>query len=79
MTKVLNYTVLFQKAEEGGYIAFVPMLPGCMTQAETFEDAQKQIKDAIAAYIEVLKEDDEFIPIESDEHIAATIGVPVTI
>ncbi len=79
MTKLYNYTVLFQKAEEGGYIATVPLLPGCVTQGETFEQTQKQIKDAIVGYIEVWKEDKKQIPIESDEHIAATIGIPVTI
>ncbi|EKD78704.1 MAG: hypothetical protein ACD_41C00291G0002, partial [uncultured bacterium] len=36
----LSYTVLFEQAEEGGYIAFVPALPGCMTQGETFEETK---------------------------------------
>ncbi len=78
MTKIYNFTVLFQKAEEGGYVATVPLLPGCVTQGETFEQTQKQIKDAIAGYLTVLKEDNEEIPWENEEHIAATVSVPVT-
>lgn len=60
--QALTYSVIFEKAKEGGYIAYVPILPGCMTQGETFEDTKENIKDAIEAYIEVLKEDCEPIP-----------------
>jgi antitoxin HicB len=76
-TKIFTYTVIFEKAKEGGYIATVPILPGCMTQGETFEEAKNNIKDAISGYIQVLKEDKDEIPFEDEEHIAATIAVPV--
>lgn len=74
---ILEYTVFFQKVPEGGYIASVPMLPGCMSQGETFEEVQEYIADAIEGYISVLKEDNEEIPIESKEHIAAIVAVPL--
>ena len=54
--KVLKYTVVFEPAEEGGYVASVPVLPGCMSQGDTFEEAVKMIKDAISGYLAVLKE-----------------------
>ncbi len=73
--KIFSYTVLFNRAPEGGYCAFVPALPGCMSQGETFEEAQKNVKDAISGYIEVLQEDGDDIPIEHEEHIAATVMV----
>ena len=75
-TKVLKYTVIFELAEEGGYVVTVPALPGCVTQGDNFEQAKKMAKDAIKAYLAVLKEDHEPIPRESDEHIEATILVP---
>lgn len=78
-TKVLTYTVIFEKTAEGGYIAFVPALPGCMTQGETFEKARDNIKDAIKGYISVLKEDGDYVPVESDERIAAQIAVLVKV
>lgn len=74
---MLTYTVLFDRAPEGGYIAAVPSLPGCMTQGETFEDARENIKDAIREYVAVLKEDGDEVPIEHEEHIAATVSVPL--
>ena len=54
--KVLKYTVVFEPAEEGGYVASVPALSGCMSQGETFEEAVRMIKDAISGYLAVLKE-----------------------
>lgn len=74
---IFSYTVLFERADEGGYIAFVPALPGCMTQGETFEETVENIKDAISLYIEVLKDDGDDIPVEHEEHIAATVTVQV--
>ncbi len=32
-----SYTVFFEAAPEGGYVARVPMLPGCPTQGESLE------------------------------------------
>lgn len=63
--KVLKYTVMFKAAKEGGYIAYVPLLPGCMTQGGTFEETKINIKDAIKTYVQVLKEDHDEIPLES--------------
>ncbi len=76
---ILTYTVVFDKAAEGGYIASVPALPGCMTQGETFEETTANIKDAIRGYLAVLKEDGDEIPVESPEHIAATVSVPLLV
>jgi len=76
--KIFTYTVIFEKAKEGGYIASVPILPGCMTQGETFEEAKENIKDAIEGYVAVLKEDGDEIPVEDTEHIAATVAVAMS-
>jgi len=75
--KVLKYTAIFEPAEEGGYVVTVPSLPGCVTEGDTFEEAVEMVKDAIRAYIAVLKEDNEPIPIESEEHIEVRVAVPV--
>ena len=74
--KVLKYTVIFEPAEEGGFVVTVPVLPGCVTQGDTFEEAKKMAKDAIQGYLAVLKEDNEPIPVESEEHIETKILVP---
>ncbi len=45
--------VLVHKAEEGGYWAEVPALPGCFTQAETIEELRVRAKESIEAYLGV--------------------------
>ena len=57
MLKNFRYSITIQKADEGGYIAFVPSLPGCMTQGETFRETKQNIKDAVEGYLSVFKED----------------------
>ena len=52
-TKVKEFLVIIEKSEDGGYVAFVPDLPGCHTQGDTLEDIRKYIKDAIQLYLEV--------------------------
>ena len=74
--KILTYTVIFEKAQEGGYIAYVPLLPGCLTQGETFEEAADNVKDAISGYLAVLREDGDEVPVENEEHVVATLAVP---
>ena len=50
--QVLEYTVVFQEEKEGGYSVWVPSLPGCASQGETFDEALKNIRQAIELYIE---------------------------
>lgn len=73
--KILKYTAVFEPEEEGGYIVSVPALPGCLTQGETLEDAQKMAKDAIEGYIAVLKEEGLEIPQESGKAVISEITV----
>lgn len=75
-TRILKFTVVFEKSEEGGYIVRVPALPGCITQGETFEEAEKMAKDAIKAYCASLKKHKEPIPIEGSE-IIESISIPL--
>ena len=50
--KVLEYTAVFQEEKESGYSVWVPTLPGCASQGETFEEALGNIKEAIELYLE---------------------------
>ncbi len=67
MTKEYNYTVLFEPAEEGGYVVSVPAFGGVMTQGETLEEARAMAIEAITGYIEALQKDG--LPIPSDKEI----------
>lgn len=75
MPKVLLYKVVFEPAEEGGYTAYVPSLPGCVSEGDTYKEAQKNIKEAIEGWIEVSREFGDVIP-QSDV-IIDTIEVAV--
>ncbi len=50
--KVLQYDVVFEKEEDGGYSVWVPDLPGCCSQGDTLEKALENIKEAIELYLE---------------------------
>lgn len=74
--KVLKYTAIFEPAEEGGYVVTVPALPGCSTEGDTFEEAVAMVKDAVQVYLEVLKEEGEEIPEETEEIVVTKVSVP---
>ena len=52
-----SYTVLFQPAEEGGFVVTCPALPGLVTEGDTLEEARVMAEDAIRGYIESLRKD----------------------
>ena len=52
----MKYTAIVHKAEEGGYWAEVPELPGCATQGETMDEVLANIREAVAAW---LRDDDD--------------------
>ena len=60
--KVLEYSVVVHKAEEGGYWLEVPALEGCFTQGETMKEVIKNAKEAIKLYLEGLEELGEELP-----------------
>lgn len=77
VTKILKYTVVFEPAEEGGYVASVPALPGCVTEGDTLEEAMKMVKDAISGYIVSLKKHNEPILEEKGPSLVSVIDIPV--
>jgi len=48
----MRYTVILQKEEDGGYVATVPVLPGCVSQGDTREEALRNIEEASEVYVE---------------------------
>jgi predicted RNase H-like HicB family nuclease len=62
----MEYTVIFHRAEEGGYWVEVPVLPGCYSQGKTMDDTMRNIKEAIESHLDALREDKQEIPIEEE-------------
>ena len=50
--KKLSFTVLIERDEDGVYIARVPALKGCHTQAPTYEEIFPRIKEAVELCLE---------------------------
>ncbi|MGB5594478.1 MAG: type II toxin-antitoxin system HicB family antitoxin [Crocosphaera sp.] len=59
----MRVKVIIYEAEEGGFWAEVPALPGCATQGDTFEELLQNLYEAIegylSVYIETIETDDK--------------------
>jgi predicted RNase H-like HicB family nuclease len=67
--RAMKYRVLIEQDEDGFFVAEVPALPGCISQGETRDEALANIREAIAGYLESLKEHQEPIPPSIHEEI----------
>lgn len=57
----LPYQMLITPDDEG-YGVEIPDLPGCFTHAETWEDIQPMMREAMALWIGIMLEDGKSIP-----------------
>jgi predicted RNase H-like HicB family nuclease len=62
---MLSYRVIIEKDEDGVLVGRVPDLPGCATEGKTREELIQNVKEAIHAYLEALKEHGDPVPIET--------------
>jgi predicted RNase H-like HicB family nuclease len=78
MKHVHTYTVRLEPAEEGGYVASVPALPGCLTQGDSYEQTLATAREAIACYLEGLTVLGKAIPVEPQyaAEVRLDISVP---
>ena len=51
-----EFYVVFEQEEDGGFSVSAPALPGCFSQGDTFEEALRNIEEAIALYLETKQE-----------------------
>lgn len=49
----MKFKIIVHEAEEGGYWAEVPSLPGCVTQAETYEELLVNVREAIEGCLSI--------------------------
>jgi antitoxin HicB len=74
-----SYSVFYEHAPEGGFVVSVPALPGCHTQGETLEEAERNVKEAIGLYLESLVAHGEPIPEEGQSlqgRVTVAVAVP---
>ncbi len=58
----MNVRVVVREAEEGGYWAEVPAIPGCATQGETWEELLSNLHEAIEGCLSVEVAQTEVVP-----------------
>ncbi|MBW3569245.1 type II toxin-antitoxin system HicB family antitoxin [Candidatus Parcubacteria bacterium] len=52
----MKFNVILEPQTEGGYTAYVPELPGCISEGGSIDEAMAMIQDAISGYVAVLDE-----------------------
>lgn len=62
----MKLKVIIHKAQEGGYWAEVPAIPGCMTQGETMQDLIKNLYDAVEGCLSI---DMDKVPLQSNDTV----------
>lgn len=66
----MKLKVVIHEAEEGGYWAEVPAVPGCVAQGETFEGLLKNIYEAVEGCLSVDLQDVQVGPTDKVMEIA---------
>ena len=49
------YKAIIEPQDEGGFTAYIPVLPGCVSEGETYQEAVENIREALSLYIDTLK------------------------
>jgi predicted RNase H-like HicB family nuclease len=66
MAEELIYPIIIYPAEEGGYVAEVPALKGCLAQGETLDECLKELNTVQALWIETARHNHQKIPTPSE-------------
>lgn len=61
----MGYTVILEQESDGGFVATVPTLPGCVTQGDTRDEALRNAREAIELYIEDCVAAGDPVPVEA--------------
>ena len=65
----MRYTVILERDPTGVLVAHVPALRGCVSQGRNKREALKNVKEAIALYIETLIEHGQPVPTEAAREV----------
>lgn len=71
----LPYQIIIKPSNEGGYIAYIQELEGCITQAETLPEIASMIEDAKQCWLESAIEDNIEIPEPDNEQYSGKFNL----
>jgi predicted RNase H-like HicB family nuclease len=66
-----EYVVMYEQADDGGWGASAPDLPGCVAVGETRAEVEKLIAEAIPMHVEAMREANE--PVPKPRHLAGSV------
>jgi predicted RNase H-like HicB family nuclease len=69
---VSEYVVIYEQAEDGGWGAYLPDLPGVVALGTSREQVAERISEAVSAYVEDLHQRGESLP--PPHHAAGTVA-----
>jgi predicted RNase H-like HicB family nuclease len=73
-TDAPSHLIVIERADDGGFGAWAPDLPGCVALGDTVEDAEREMREAIAFHLEGLRAQGEPVPVPT-----AVAAVMVTV
>lgn len=73
----LPYKIVIFPASEGGYVAEVPELPGCLTQGDSWQDTFEMIQDAKASWIDIAMQDGIIIPEPTNDQYNGKLDIRI--
>jgi predicted RNase H-like HicB family nuclease len=53
----MRFKIVFEPSDEGGFTAYVPALPGCISEGDSVDEALANIHEAIELYLEPVEDD----------------------
>jgi len=75
--KEYTYTLVFERAPEGGYNVLVPAIPEICTFGQTMTEAREMAREAILCFLESAQQTGEPIPEDvhpATERVALSLG-----
>jgi len=65
-----EYVVIYEQADDGGWGAYIPDLPGVVALGSTRAEVAERIQEALSAYAEDLYQ--RGVPLPNPHHVAGT-------
>ncbi len=53
----MKLKIVLEPSEEGGYTAYVPSLPGCISEGDSADEVMANIREAVELYLEPVDDD----------------------
>jgi predicted RNase H-like HicB family nuclease len=70
---MMEYTVILESGERN-WSAYVPDLPGCVAAAETREETEQLIREAIALHLKAMRDDGDPVPAPISDAIRVAVA-----